>query len=319
MIVLLTTEAHDYTNTAVRGLAPCDIRPMGYHRAFRARRLPRATWVFGDLDRLGFWELELAARLHRVLAAAGLRVLNDPARLRQRFDLLRALHVQGLNAFDVWRVVEGARPPRYPVFLRTECAHRGVLSDLLHDAQQVAATVAATIARGVPARELLLVEYCAQPVREGLFRKWAMFRVGDRMVPALAVFESHWMAKGGELGIAGDALYEDERLAMLEDRHAPALRAAFDVAHTEYGRADFGLVDGRPQVYEINTNPTLGRVRAHPFPARLESDRLSFTKLVDAFAAIDTPRGGPDVVVDDAELVAQRRHDRWMTRPRWMP
>ena len=319
MIVLLTTEAHDYTNRSVRGLGRCDIRPMGYHRAFRARRLPRATWVFGDLDRLGFWELELAARLYRVLAAAGQRVLNDPARLRQRFDLLRALHVGGLNAFDVWRVTEGGVPPRYPVFLRTESAHRGVLSDLLHDPQQVAAAVDAAIARGLPARELMLVEYCAQPVRDGLFRKWAMFRVGDRMVPALGVFESGWVAKGGEIGIAGQALYEDERAAILEHRHAEPLRAAFELAHTEYGRADFGLVDGRPQVYEINTNPTLGRVTAHPFPARVESDSLSFTGLVDAFAAIDTPRGGPDIAIDDEELVRQRRHDRWMTRPRWMP
>jgi hypothetical protein len=51
----------------------------------------------------------------------------------------------------------------------------------------------------------------------------------------------------------------------------------------------------------------------------VESNRLSFEKLVEAFAAIDTPGGGPDVAVADDELVAQRRHDRWMTRPRRMP
>ena len=40
----------------------------------------------------------------------------------------------------------------------------------------------------------------------------------------------------------------------------------------EFGRADFGLVDGRPQVYEINTNPTIAMPTA-PCRRRPDSPR----------------------------------------------
>ena len=31
----------------------------------------------------------------------------------------------------------------------------------------------------------------------------------------------------------------------------------FAIARIDYGRIDYGIVGGRPQVYEINTNPTV--------------------------------------------------------------
>src|SRR5690242_15742486 len=101
---------------------------LPYHRAFSSPRLPRATYIFGDMDRLGFWELELSARLYRVLRAAGMRTLNDPALVKQRFALLRALNRERRNHFQVYRVDDGERPGRFPVFLRTESAHRGTQS-----------------------------------------------------------------------------------------------------------------------------------------------------------------------------------------------
>ena len=35
------------------------------------------------------------------------------------------------------------------------------------------------------------------------------------------------------------------------------MRKIFDLASIEYGRADCGVVDGKIQVYEINTNPDI--------------------------------------------------------------
>jgi hypothetical protein len=318
MITLLTTTAHAYTHAPLVASDRFDFRMLSYNRALRARALPRGTYIFGDLDRLGFWELELAARLYRRLAAHGLRLLNDPARVLQRFALLARLHHDGRNDFAVWRVEEPARPTRFPVFLRTQSAHRGPLSDLLHDAAAVEAAIAHALAEGVPVRELMLVEYCAQPVGEKLFRKLATMRVGDAMVCTLCVHESRWSAKHGEAGIATDALYRDEHDIIAGNRHGEALRPAFEAAGIEYGRADFALVDGREQVYEINTNPMVARLGAHPVPLRLEADALFFERLLDAVAAIDSPSTGPRVAIDDPVLAAQREHDRWMTRPRWV-
>jgi hypothetical protein len=319
MITLLTTPAHSYTHEPLKNTGRFELRSMSYNRAFRARSLPLGTYVFGDLDRLGFWELELASRLYRCLAAAGVRVLNDPARARQRLSLLRELQHRGINSFGAWQADDSARPWRYPAFLRTQSAHRGTLSELLHDDSAVAVAVDAALSNGVPMRELMLVEYCAQPVREGLFRKLAAFRVGERMDCTLCVHESHWAAKYGEIGIADQSLYDDEYDIVASNRFGEALRPAFEAAGIEYGRADFALIDGRPQVYEINSNPMIDRIEQHPFPVRLRTDALFHERLLNSFVQIDTTADGSPVRIDDEILVRQRRHDRLMTRARWTP
>ena len=93
----------------------------------------------------------------------------------------------------------------------------------------------------------MIVEYCAEPIREGLFRKHATYRVGPAMIATLCVHQSKWVAKDGEKGIAGQELYETST-AWSENRRGEALRPAFEAGGIEFGRADFGLVDGRPQV-----------------------------------------------------------------------
>ena len=318
MIVLLVTGAHDYTHQALRSTGNFDLRILSYQSAFRTPWLWRATYIFTDVDRLNFWELELAARLFRRLREMGMRVLNDPARVRQRFSLLRTLKDRGLNRFDVWRVEDTARPTRFPVFLRTESAHRGPLSDLLHDGDEVETAIESALTRGHPLRELILLEYCSQPIREGIFRKQAIYRVGDRMVPSLSVHESRWRAKEGELGVAGQELYDDEYEMVVTNRYQDVLRPAFETANIEYGRADFGMVGDRPQVYEINTNPAIKAGLSHPFPIRVEAEKLAFSRLVDAFESIDTPAGS-HVRIRDGSLGRQKRKDLLMTRMRWTP
>lgn len=319
MITLLCTRSHAYTAAPLQASRRFDFRVQNYDRALRSHSLPRGTYIFADVDRLGFWELELAARLHRVLAGAGLKVLNDPARVLQRFALLARLHHDGFNRFSVWRVEEQARPTRFPVFLRTQSAHRGVMSGLLHDAAEVEAAIAKALSQGLPIRELMLVEYCAQPVGENLFRKLATMRVGEAVFSTLCVHESKWAAKYGEMGVANEALYRDEYDIVSENRHGESLRPAFEAAAIEYGRADFSLVDGREQVYEINTNPNHGCIREHPVALRLQTDALYQERLLDATEAIDSPTGGVPVRVDDGLLAIQRKCDRWMTRAAWIP
>lgn len=319
MITLLTTAAHDYTHRPIQASSRVDFKVLSYTRALRARSLGRGTYIFADLDRLGFWELELASRLYRCLVAGGIRVLNDPARVRQRLSLLRELQHRRINSFGAWQADDTARPRRYPAFLRTQSAHRGTLSDLLLDESAVATAIETALSSGIPMRELILVEYCAQPVREGLFRKLAAFRVGDRMVCTLAVHERHWSAKYGEVGVADQALYDDENDMVVTNRFSEALRPAFDAAGITYGRVDFALVNGRPEIYEINTNPMLERLTSHPFPVRLRSDALFFERLEDALLEIDSSAEGPKVALDDEILSRQRRRDRMMLRSRWTP
>ena len=321
MIVVLTTPSQDYTHRVLEDNGRFELRRMTYERVLTRRRLPRATYVFTDLDRLNFWELQLAARLYAWLRRAGLKVLNDPARVRQRFSLLRTLNDNGFNGFDAWRIEDPRRPARahYPVFLRTEGAHRGNLTDLLETPEALEAAIEQALERGIPARDLIAIQYCARPLRPGLFRKLAAFRVGDRMVTSLAVHESRWTAKHGETGIASAEDYADEHASIRDNGYGELLRPAFEAARVEYGRVDFGLVDGRPQVYEINTNPNIKRMTSHPVALRIESARMFDVALIDAFTVLDTPTGGAPVLVDDEALGQQRIHDRWLLKARWIP
>jgi len=318
-VVVLTTSHHRYTHDGMLGVRGLPLRVMGYEEAWRCPKLPRATYVFTDADRLGYWELELSARLYRALRLAGCRVLNDPGRAPGRIGLLQRLKRAGLNSFGAWRLDECPADLPFPVFLRTDSAHRGVLGDLLHDRHAFDLSVAQALDQGVPARELIVVEYCAEPVREGLFHKRSMYRVGDRMVPSLGVFESHWCAKHGELGVAGEALYEAEGLALARLDDAPAIRAAFELADIEYGRADYASVRGRIEVYEINTNPRLTTDVAHPFAARRAAGEMSRKALRSAFRALSVRGQGGTVVIDDKVLRAQGRADRFVIGTPWIP
>ena len=287
MIYILTTRAHNYTHNA----SACGdlFQLANYDALFAGKAVKAGTWIFTDLDRLGFWELELAARIYRILSDAGLRVLNNPAVACKRFSLLRRLKLAGLNSFSVWRVGEGEEPDRYPVFLRTQSAHRGVLSELIHDKEILDAEISLYTRLGYPASDLMVVEYCAQPSDSGIFRKLAAYRVGDRIVPTLAAHERHWVSKYGTEGIAGQALYDEEYRIMQENPYEDVLMQAFELGNIEYGRVDFGLVDGRVEVYEINTNPTVLFPDEHPFPVRLQSGDLSKKLYRQALAAIDAP------------------------------
>lgn len=318
MIVVLATKHRLHTHVPLLRVRDLRLRTMAYEDAFRAAALPRATWVFTDCDRLGYWELELAARLHRTLADAGCRVLNDPARALGRIDLLQRLQRDGLNSFGAWRLADLPDDLPYPVFLRTNSAHRGILGDLLHDRAALDAQVALVLGQGVPTRELLVIEYRAEPVRDGLFHKRSMYRIGERMVPSLGVFESRWQAKYGELGVAGEALYEAEREALARGDDAPYLRDVFERAAIDYGRVDYALVRGRIEVYEINTNPQLPNSVSHPFDARRIAGTEARDALHAAFRALSADDRGM-VRINELHLALQRRRDRFVFGARWIP
>src|SRR5690606_31029109 len=51
-------------------------------------------------------------------------------------------------------------------------------------------------------------------------------------------------------------LAEDRRFRR-RNPHRAELRQVFDLAHVDFGRADYGMYEGRLQIWEINTNPTV--------------------------------------------------------------
>ena len=86
MIVFLTTDAHSYTHRALVGADPeLEVRVLDYTKLQEQRQVPRATYVFTDLDRLPTEALNMSAQLYIQLRDQGVRVFNNPARVLSRY------------------------------------------------------------------------------------------------------------------------------------------------------------------------------------------------------------------------------------------
>jgi len=265
-------------------------RVLSYETLWGRRFLPRGTYVMTDFDRLSPVEHEIAGRLYDHLREAGLRVLNNPRHYRPRDSLLKILHAEGLNGFSCYLPSAGERPRRYPVFLRTIAAHRGTLSELLHDQLAADAALLRAIEQGFLLRDLMFVEYAAEPQPDtGSFQKHAAFRVGAHIIRANTVNDASWMAKKGTEGVASAGQYLSERAEMDNYPHHDYAMRVFELAGLEFGRLDFGIVAGRPQAYEINTNPRMLLNLAHPNAMRRETLELVRSRLASAFADMTDP------------------------------
>ena len=99
-----------------------------------------------------------------------------------------------------------------------------------------------------------------------MFRKYSSFVVGDRVLPHTLMHSRNWITKSH--GRVVDVATAREELEYVQKNpHAEWLRETFTLAKIRYGRIDYGLLDGEPQVWEINTNPIIIRLAsAGPIP-----------------------------------------------------
>ena len=288
-LVYVTTRAHAYTfETWPALLRPrrVSVRLTSYENLLAAPRATRATYILTDFDRLSSSELEAAVHLHDALQAAGLPVLNDPRRFRPRASLLKHLHQLGINSYTCQLPAASEPPKRFPVFLRTIARHRGVLSELLPDLASCDEALSRALSEGYPLSDLVFVEYAAAPhPQTGAFQKLSAFRIGDRIIRANTVNDTHWMAKTGIMGLASAAQYHEERLEMASYPLRDYVMRVFEHANLDFGRLDFGHAGGRYEAYEINTNPYMKMALEHPNADRAAMLSIMQEQLIDALDA----------------------------------
>ncbi|MFB9994473.1 hypothetical protein ACFFLM_21180 [Deinococcus oregonensis] len=248
---------------AARGAAFApQLVPLTYATAFRLKKLPQGTYIFADLERLSAAELSQAAWLWQqlTLCGNGVRLLNHPTQVKQRFELLRTLHTRGSNDFDVYRLDEHRTPMRFPVFVRSERQHNAVSSGLIPDALALEEFLQEW--RGVGDKagqsigDSIITEFCGEADERGLYRRYAAFKVGERIIPTDIFFGYGWEVRGlHHTFLVDDQTIAEETAYLQNNPHEAQLRAVFAAAQIDYGRVDYGMVGGRIQVYEINTNP----------------------------------------------------------------
>lgn len=306
MIHYVCTQRHSYTLGLflahyAGGIAE-HVRLLDYPSFFRLGRLQGGVVILTDFDRLSPETIERAGRYREFLTRPGspVAVLNDPGATLQRFDLLRRLHDSGLNDFNVYRTDEPRPGIRFPVFIRHERGHGRILSDLLETEAELEARLREIAAdpetRG--ATDLMIVEFANKPFADGYYRKYGAFRVGETIYPQHCFIRKTWMIRGlpPVSEITEEGLAENDRF-LNENPDAEQLRKVFDFAGIGYGRIDYCLIDGKVQVFEINTNPTVMNERPDPaspidmkvYSRRHEAAMEALRSLGDPGRSIDIP------------------------------
>jgi hypothetical protein len=299
MITYVCQAAHRYTIEGfLNALEPQDrarVRLLFYADMFAAERLPISHMVFTDLDRLTARQLAFAGKVARGMASADarVRVLNHPARFRQRFELLDTLWHEGLNPFRAYRLDQ--RLPdqiRFPVFIRSEAGAEGPLSPLIRSRKALDVVMARFPDEGRPRRGLLAVEFCDVKSADGYFRKYSAFRIGSHVLAHHIQRSDDWVVKR-DFGVTNQALRDEELDYIVRNPHEEQLKRIFDVAQTDFGRIDYGVANDQLVTFETNSNPTFPGAVARS--GRHQRHQIILPRLIRAFleiGALETMTGG---------------------------
>jgi hypothetical protein len=295
MIHYLCTRAHPYPIQSYLETWRRDMRwrvSIEFYEDLPYRRIAGGgTYVFSDLERLSDAQRELAQSFWEQLKQAGCRVLNEPRRALRRYDLLKLLSEQGINLFRAYWMNEPHNGLRFPVFIRQENDHTGSLTALLNDEAELSAAMRQVLGQGRDPRHLLIVEYCHTADATGTFRKYSVMRIGDAMIPRHVLFSDNWVNKSPGLTVDPQMVGEETAYQKLNP-HEPEVRNIFDIAHIDYGRIDYTMLDRKITVWEINTNPMLMALPEKCCPERLPGQARSAQKMCEALEALDSDGEG---------------------------
>jgi hypothetical protein len=261
-IYAVTTENHQYTfknhfNSPWGKQAKLLIRLISYKDLLHAKAAPAAHYIFSDIERLNPIQANALAKIWEVLdkSGQGLKLLNHPTRTMRRYELLRTLYEKGINPFNVYRLTDLRKPERYPVFIRTASDHDGSMSKLLNNEAELDKAIQRIYKNNICREDLMIVEFSDTADSQGIYRKYSVFRLGDRLIPRHQLTSKSWMLKHPDLV---DSKYLEEEMAFLDDdQYHDQVMEAFELGRIDYGRIDYSLQQGRLRIWEINTNPML--------------------------------------------------------------
>jgi hypothetical protein len=170
----------------------------------------------------------------------------------------------------------------------------------------------------------MIVEYRDTVDSSGMFREYCASVVARKILPQAVVHSRNWVTKWSGRLIDEEKVREDRDYAE-RNPHAAWVKETFELAHVQYGRIDYGVKDGIPQVWEINTNPMIVRPATWA-PNSLTPEQRSLhapirTRFLRAFQhaleAVDSPLDASRTV--GVEVSAKQRRNlkaekRWL---RW--
>ena len=138
---------------------------------------PGGAYIFADLERLSQEDLTKVKALCAMIneSKSAVRILNDPRHILLRYDVLRTLYEQGINDFNVYRLIQDSSPRKYPVFFRYENDHNGPISALIQNEQELAYAIREARELGYFTSRVLMVEFSNTADEKGILQKiWSL-------------------------------------------------------------------------------------------------------------------------------------------------
>jgi hypothetical protein len=131
---------------------------------------------------------------------------------------------------------------------------------LLHNEAEVREAAAGLRASGPKQNTgpLLAVEFLNYASPDGVHRKYSYARMGAELIPKHVLYSDGWSVKQPKNGHFDFGPWLEEEWAFLRGMpHLAEIKKLFDECSLDYGRVDYTLVNGKIQVFEINSNPTM--------------------------------------------------------------
>jgi hypothetical protein len=258
----------DYLSLWGRALQP-RVAIVYYEDLLAQATATPGTYILAALDQLDAHSLALLTDMHRLLSGRpGFRFVNDPERTLRRYPLLEALHKAGLNDFRAVRATGDLDALSLPIFLRGESRHDGSATPLLRTRREVDGGLALAAARLGSLDDVLAIEFCPTCDESGVYRKYAAFFVGERVVPRSLFHGRNWMLKQAATDFSRERSLEELEY-VIGNPHERQLSRIRELAGVGYGRIDYSIKDGRVQTWEINLKPTIGRGALRPRSGRV--------------------------------------------------
>ena len=269
--------------------------------------ISKGTVIWTDMDRLSEAEIEASSNLSERmrLQQPDLCQLNHPRQSLQRFELLRMLFSDGTNDFNVYRPEVLPEGMRFPVFLRDEVGATYKTPRLLRSRAELDRELSHL--REMSFVRPMVVEFGSKAEPDGNYRKYATYRIGAHSYAQHCFPSQKWFIKDPGRGMSGSQLAEHNAYVR-DNPHASALMPIFEKARISYGRIDYTVVDGRIQVFEINTNPTVLNYPPTPFDTYDSQPYADMhAKALAQLPHADDPASTPDIDKTHFQMLGRLR------------
>lgn len=291
-----------------------NIKMVTYQSLFKDLKFPVGTLIFTDFDFLNIIEMEAAARIANAANESnlGIKVLNHPNDIKQRYELLKTLKKNKKSPIDVLRLDEAEEPKFYPFFIRAEDGSWASDSDLIHNKNEYKIALNSLAKIGKPLKGRIATSYHGKRDKAGYFRKYGAFRIGELIIPHHLLRSKDWIVKSGSNEF--DSAFATEEFEYIKSNpHAEELMEIFEFASIQYGRIDYSFYKGKIVVFEINTNPTFPKFIGGN-PKRNERRAIILAQLKNAFNKIDHASKSP---IKKLNFSPPKNGYRWIQSDKW--